>query len=164
MKNILHYLVSCFILIIPILLWNVLFASSLPRGYAMEFFWRNIPPYIGTVENILRIVVLLLPLLMPLTIKSDSQKIGVAIFVIGVLIYFSSWLVQIYFPESAWSRSVFGFMAPAYTTMIWFIGIGLIGETLFVDIPYHPMIYIGISAVFVVFHSLHSYIIYTRLQ
>ena len=164
MKNILSYLLNCFLLIIPILLWNVLFASSLPKGYALEFFWKDIPPYIGTVENVLRLMVILLPLLMPLGIKSESQKIGLAIFVIGVLLYFSSWLVQIYFPESAWSKSVFGFMAPAYTTMIWFIGIGLVGETLFVKIPYHPMVYIGIAAGFVVFLSLHSYIIYTRLQ
>lgn len=123
------------------------------------FFGKDIPPYIGTVENVLRLVVLLLPLLMPLTIASDSQKIGLAIFVIGVLIYFASWLAQIYFPESAWSKSMFGFRAPAYSTMIWFIGIGLIGGTLFVKIPYHPIVYIGISALFVVFHSLHSYII-----
>ncbi len=164
MKNILSYFLNCFLLIIPILLWNVLFASSLPKGYAMDFFWKDIPPYIGTVENVLRMVVILLPLLMPLRIETDSQKLGLAIFVIGVLIYFSSWLMQIYFPESVWSKSVFGFMAPAYMTMIWFIGIGLVGETLFVKIPYHPMVYIGIAAGFVVFHSLHSYIIYTRLQ
>src|SRR5208283_283913 len=103
MKNILSYLLNCFLLIIPILLWKVLFASSLPKGYALEFFWKDIPPYIGTVENVLRLMVILLPLLMPLGIKSESQKIGLAIFVIGVLLYFSSWLVQIYFPESAWS-------------------------------------------------------------
>ncbi len=89
MKNILIYLLNCFLLMIPILLWNVLFASSLPKGYAMEFFWKDIPPYIGTIENVLRMVVILFPLLMPLTIKSDSQKIGLAVFVIGVLMYFS---------------------------------------------------------------------------
>jgi hypothetical protein len=80
------------------------------------------------------------------------------------VIYFASWLLLIYFPESAWSHSAIGFMAPAYTTIIWLTGIGLIGETLFAGLPYHPIVYIGASTVFVVFHSIHSYIVFTRLQ
>lgn len=164
MTNILYYLLSCFILIIPVVLWNVLFASSLPKRYAMDVFWEDIPSSIGTTENVLRLAVFVIPLLMPLSFKSDTQKMGLAVFIIGVLIYFSSWLLQINFPESSWSKSVFGFMAPAYTPIIWFVGIGMIGETLFVKIPYHPIVYIGISALFVVFHSLHSYIVYVRLR
>ena len=79
-KTILKYALNCFILIIPILLWNILFAGSLPRGYSMELFWEDIPPIIGTTENVLRIIVFFLPLLMPLTIKITGQKIGLGIY------------------------------------------------------------------------------------
>lgn len=162
-KQILQYALNCFILLIPIFLWNIFFATSLPRGYSIEFFWKDIPPIVGTTENILRIIAFFLPLLMPLTIKTTSQKIGLGIYLAGVAIYFLSWIMQIYYPDSAWSSSLFGFLAPAYTTIIWLIGIGLIGNKLFIKIPYHPIIYIAISAVFVFVHTTHAYIVYTRL-
>ncbi len=162
-KQILKYASNCFILIIPILLWNILFAASLPIGYSRSFFEPDILPIIGTTENILRIIVFFLPLLMPLTIKINSQKIGLGIYLMGLAIYFLSWIMQIYYPDSNWSSSLFGFLAPAYTTIIWFIGIGLIGNKLFIKIPYKPIIYIAISAVFVVVHTTHAYIVYLRL-
>ncbi len=162
-KQILQYALNCFILLIPIFLWNILFATSLPRGYSIEFFWKDIPPIVGTTENILRIIAFFLPLLMPLTIKTTSQKIGLGIYLAGVAIYFLSWIMQIYYPDSTWSSSLFGFLAPAYTTIIWLIGIGLIGNKLFIKIPYNPIIYITISAVFVFVHTTHAYIVYTRL-
>ncbi|MDJ0706106.1 MAG: hypothetical protein QNJ46_22775 [Leptolyngbyaceae cyanobacterium MO_188.B28] len=162
-KHILKYASNCFILLIPIFLWNILFAASLPRGYAIEFFGRDIPPIIGATENILRITVFVLPLLMPLTIKNTRQKIGLGIYLVGLVIYFLSWIMQIYHPDSTWSSSLFGFLAPAYTTIIWFIGIGLIGDKIFIKIPYKPIIYIAISSVFVFVHTTHAYIVYMRL-
>jgi hypothetical protein len=162
-KKILKYMLNCFILLIPIFLWNILFAASLPRGYSMEFFWKDIPPIIGTTENILRIIAFFLPLLMPLTVKTKRQKIGMSIYLAGVAIYFLSWVLQIYLPESALSSSLFGFLAPAYTTIIWLIGIGLIGDKLFVRVPYKPIIYMAISTGFVVIHTTHAYMVYIRL-
>ena len=162
-KQILKYASNCFILVIPIFLWNILFAASLPRGYSMEFFWKDIPPIIGTTENVLRIIVFFLPLLMPLTIKTTGQKIGLGIYLVGLAIYFLSWIMQIYYPASTWSSSLFGFLAPAYTTIIWFIGIGLVGNKLFIKIPYKPIIYIALSAAFVVVHTGHAFIVYKRL-
>ena len=38
-------------------------------------------------------------------------------------------------------------LTPAYTTIIWFIGIGLIGNKLFIKLSYKPTIYIAISMV-----------------
>jgi len=162
-KRILGYLVSCFILLIPIFLWNLIFASKLPEPYQMNNFWSNVPKVIGISENILRVIVFLLPLLLKLEINEPRQKIGLLIYMIGICLYFTSWLMQIYFPESSWSRSVFGFVAPAYTTIIWLVGIGLIGNSLFVKVPYHYSIYIVFSVLFVVFHSIHSFIVYSRL-
>ena len=162
-KRIPGYLVSCFILLIPIFLWNLIFASKLPEPYQMNNFWSNVPKVIGISENILRVIVFLLPLLLKLEINESRQKIGLLIYMIGICLYFISWLMQIYFPESSWSRSVFGFVAPAYTTIIWLVGIGLIGNSLFVKVPYHYSIYIVFSVLFVVFHSIHSFIVYSRL-
>jgi len=129
----------------------------------MEFFWKDIPPVVGIIENTLRIIVFILPLLMPLTIKTSRQKIGLGIYLVGAAIYFLSWILQIYSPESAWSSSLFGFLAPAYTSLIWLIGIGLIGDKLFARVPYKPIAYITIATIFVVFHTTHTYIVYTRL-
>ena len=162
-KRILNYALNCFVLLLPVFLWNILFTTSLPRGYSMEFFWKDIPPVIGITENVLRMVVFFLPLLMPLTVKTCGQKIGLGIYIAGLVIYFLSWLLQIYYPDSVWSESAFGFLAPAYTTMIWLVGIGLVGTRLFIKAPYRPIVYIAISAAFVVVHTTHAYIVYLRL-
>ena len=73
----------------------------------MEFFGKDIPPIIGTTENILRIIAFSLPLLMPLTIKNAGQKIGLGIYLAGLAIYFLSWTMQIYYPVSTWSSSLY---------------------------------------------------------
>ncbi len=157
------YLVSCFILLIPIFLWNVIFSGKLPDPYRMNTFWNNIPYFIRISENILRAIVFFLPLLLKLEINESQQKIGFLIYMVGMGVYFMSWLMQIYFPDSSWSQSVFGFMAPAYTTIIWLVGIGLIGKSPLIDIPYHYSIYIILSVFFVVVHSIHSFIVYSRI-
>lgn len=128
----------------------------------MDVFWKDIPPLIGNTKNILRIIVFMLPLVMTFSLKSRQQKIGFVLFLAGLILYFSSWLMQIYLPESNWSNSIFGFMAPAYTTLIWFVGIGLIGNTSVLKIPFISHIYIGSSLAFVIVHSIHTYIVYMR--
>ncbi len=159
----LNYALNGFVLLVPVFLWNARFATSLPRGYSPAFFERDIPPLVGITENALRLAVFFLPLLMPLTVEVPRQKVGLGLYLAGLAVYFLAWVVQIHHPESAWSRSVFGFLAPAYTTMIWLTGIGLIGSKLFVPIPYHPLVYHVMSTAFVAAHTMHAYIVYTRL-
>lgn len=159
---ILPYFQNCFLLLLPILLWNVIFMKSLPVQFQKNIFWHNIPSYIRIPENILRIVVFLCPLLMKFTISENHQKLGLILYIIGVFLYFLSWIMQIYFPQSAWSKSIWGFTAPAYTTLIWFAGIGMIGNSLFINIPFPYSVYLGISLVFVFFHSAHAYIVYSK--
>lgn len=163
-KNAIRYLLlNCFTLLIPILLLNVLYADKLPAAYQMDFFWEDIPWYIAIIENISRIVVFVLPLILRLEFKSQQQKVGFAIYIIGVLLYFLSWMMQILYPDSDWSTSVFGFMAPAYSTILWLLGIGLIGVKSWLKIPYHYLVYIFVAFIFVVFHSIHSYIVFDRI-
>jgi len=135
----------------------------LPVPFQKAPFWHNIPKYIKFPENILRIVVFVFPLLMKFSLAEQHQKLGLMLYILGVCLYFWSWIAQIYFPKSAWSKSIWGFTAPAFTTIIWFAGIGLIGSTLFVKIPYHYSVYLFISLIFVLFHTSHSFIVYERL-
>ena len=162
-KKVRKYFLNCFLLLIPVFIWNVIFESSLPKDYSPDVFWRNIPLFIGVCENVLRIIVLVLPVIMVLSLKTKSQKTGFVVFLLGVILYFASWSFQIWFPESAWSKSLLGFMAPAYTTIVWFVGIALIGSKSFFRIPFLSLIYIMVSAIFVVFHSLHAYIVFHNL-
>ena len=157
-----NYLLNCMLLLLPIMAWNMIFASKLPQAYSQEVFWKDIPPLIATGENIFRLLVFVLPLLMPLRIEPQSQKLGLWLYIIGTAIYFLSWLVQMYFPQSAWSLSAVGFLAPAYTPIIWLIGIGLLGSTLYFSSPYRSWMYMLTSIIFIGFHLSHALTIYLR--
>jgi hypothetical protein len=134
-RNIKKYLFNSFLLTIPILLWNIVLADKLPKAYQPEIFWDNIPLLVTYGENIARLLMFLFITLMPLNISTNTQKKGFMLYVVGALVYFASWLVLIYFPTSMWSTSVFGFLAPACTPLFWLIGIGLIGNSLYFNIP-----------------------------
>jgi len=157
-----NYALNCILLLLPIMAWNAVFASKLPRAYLAEVFDKNIPPLITSGENTFRLIVFSLPLLMPLRIETQTQKLGLWLYIIGIAIYFIAWLAQIYFPQSAWSLSAFGFLAPAYTPLIWLIGIGLIGSSLYLSYPYHSWMYILTSIIFVGFHLSHALAVYLR--
>ena len=164
LKMILPYFQNCFLLLLPILLWNVIFMKVLPPPFQKETFWYNIPKYIKFPENILRIVVFVFPLLMKFSLAEPHQKLGLILYILGVSLYFWSWVMQIYFPKLSWCKSCWGFTAPAFTTIIWFAGIGLIGSTLFINIPYHYSVYLIISLLFVIVHTSHAIIIFKRLN
>ncbi len=157
------YLLNCFLLLIHIFIWNIFLVDYLPKGYNYDIFWKDVPRFIGYGENIFRIIVFVLPVVMMLSFKTRTEKIGLLIYLVGIVIYFLSWIIMISFPVSTWSRSALGFMAPAYTTIIWLIGIGLIGNRSFFRIPKLSQIYIYLSMIFVFFHTLHTYIIFLRL-
>ena len=156
------YLLNCMLLLLPIMAWNVIFSTKLPQLYSKEVFWKNIPSFIANGENIFRLIVFILPALMPIRIETKSQKLGLWLYIAGTAIYFISWLAQIYFPQSAWSLSALGFLAPAYTPLIWLIGIGLIGSTLYFSSPYRSWMYIATSVIFIGFHLSHALTVFMR--
>ncbi|MBF0550856.1 MAG: hypothetical protein HQK60_10005 [Deltaproteobacteria bacterium] len=156
------YLSGCVLLTIPIMIWNAILADRLPRAYSDENFWKDIPPVIVYGENTFRILVFVLPVFMPLHIATPSQMTGLVIYLAGTLAYFSAWVAQLYFPQSAWSTSLMGFLAPAYTPLLWLTGIGLIGDSLYFPVPYRSWCYIVIAVLFVVFHCLHTRLVYLR--
>jgi hypothetical protein len=151
-----NYLLNCLLLLLPIMAWNLIFASKLPWAYSEDVFSKDIPSFITNSENILRSLVFILPVFMPIQIETQSQKLGLWLYSIGSAIYFLSWLAQIYYPRSAWSLSAWGFLAPAYTPLIWLTGIGLIGSSLYFSSPYQSWMYIVLSVIFIVFHLSHA--------
>jgi len=159
----LAYLLNCFWLLVPILAFNLIFTPSLPRDYQMAAFWKDIPAAVGAPENVLRVLVFLAPLIMRLRLSGPAERLGLALYLAGTLVYFASWWALIASPESACSRSALGFMAPAYTPILFLVGIGLVGKVLFVPgVPYRPWMYWGLSGLFLLFHNLHAGMVYAR--
>jgi hypothetical protein len=157
-----HYAWNCIWLIVPILGGNVLLMGRLPRLYQPESFSKGIPVWIAAGENALRVPIFALPVLMPLGIERLEQRVGFAVYLVGVALYFLSWAMQIWLPQSAWSRSRWGFMAPAYTPLLWLAGIAFLGNACFLPIPHLSWIYLGLSGLFLCFHNLHAWIVYSR--
>ncbi|MCP4541029.1 MAG: hypothetical protein GY832_28165 [Chloroflexi bacterium] len=137
-------ILNCFILIVPVLVWNAIFASKLPAGYSSD---AGVSQAIMILENVLRIPVFFYPILLALQINDRYSKTGIIIYVVGVAVYFVSWIMQLYFQETRWSTSALGILAPAYTPLIWLLGIGLIGRS---------WLYASISALFVFVHVWHN--------
>lgn len=163
MNKITALLPNTFWLPVPILAFNIVFVSSLPATFQMGVFWRNIPAWIGTPENVFRCFVLLLPLIMRLGAITHTQRAGLVIYFFGTLLYFAAWGALILFPNSSWSRSAAGFMAPAYTPSLWLAGISLIGATSTIPgLPYSPWIYRLFAALFLIFHNLHAWTVFRR--
>jgi len=52
------YVLSCELLIIPVLVWNIAFTGFLPPALGSQEFWRDIPPMVTYGENLLRLIVL----------------------------------------------------------------------------------------------------------
>ena len=144
---------NCLWLLIPVLVWNIIFASELAHP-AFEFD-EAVPQWVLLLENVLRVTVMVLPLFMSLCWDTPSSKVGIAIYLFGLTIYFASWIPLMIAPESTWSNSLLGFLAPAYSPLIWLVGIGLIGG-------WWP--YLLISIVFVGVHLGHWGQVYSQVM
>ena len=71
----LRYLWSCGLLMLPILAWNLASARYLPPQFDSAVFDREIPPLVSAGENGLRMVVFVLPFLMPLDVATASHLV-----------------------------------------------------------------------------------------
>jgi hypothetical protein len=157
-----HYALSCGLLLIPALIWNVALIDRLPPAYAMSEFWRDIPVGLGFLENLFRTLVFGLPFLMPLDLSTSVARRALLVFTFGTLIYFGSWLALMAAPSSDWASSAFGFIAPAYTPALWLFGIAQLGRRLFWGNTYRWWVYLLVSAPFLTAHIWHTFIVYAR--
>jgi hypothetical protein len=144
-----------FLLMVPVMIWDSLLTAALPAAYGNNNEWQAGNPGLATAENLFRWLVVLLPILMPLGLASRRQRAGLAFWTVGTLTYFASWVAVIAWPESAWSLSAFGFLAPAYLAFPWLVGIGMMSERLYIRSPYRWWQYVVLSAAFTVFHTGH---------
>ena len=157
-----RYVVSCGVLTVPIVVWNFALTPFLPPALASHEFSRDIPPLVTYGENALRIAVMVVPFLMPLEVATVGQRRGVLLFVVGTMVYFLSWMPLMIVPQSPWSTSWLGFVAPAYTPLVWLTGLGLLGPRLYVPLPFRRWVYVGLACGFVAFHVTHTSIVYAR--
>ncbi len=148
--------------LIPIFAWNILFASALPPAYAPASFNKGIPFLILAGENIFRTIIFALPLFFSLNIKTPIGKKGLILYCVGTVLYFASWLALMFAPDSAWSTSILGFAAPAYTPILWLAGIAMMAESYYFKLKYSKWHYLIPAIAFSVFHVTHSVLVYLR--
>ena len=146
-------LLNCFWLLLPVFAWNALFASRLPQaGFKSD---AGVPRSVLLAEQALRIAVFLWPLFLPLRWQAQRGRAGLALFLLGLIVYCASWLPLLYLPDTPWSRSAVGLLAPAYTPLLFLMGIALVGGSW----PYALL-----SLLFVAVHLYHNILAHGLLE
>jgi hypothetical protein len=138
-------LLNGFLLLLPLLAWNLALGSRLTQETITSD--AHSPKWLLVAENIARVLVFAFPLLLPIQLKDAWNKAGLAVYCLGILIYFGSWLPLLLAQDSAWSQSAAGLLAPRLTPFMPFLGIALVCNAW----PYGV-----ISAVFIFFHTWHG--------
>mgnify|MGYP001179472198 CR=1 FL=1 len=152
------------LLIIPPMVISFGLWGALPVAYGPDIFWKDIPQWLGLLENIFRILVLSLPGILYFGKKETGQPLGWSLYIGGLAVYLASYLAQIIFPASVWSHSAIGFTAPAWSTLFWFAGIGLVCARSWLSIPWHRAIYFMSVSIFLIFHIGHTGLVYFNLM
>lgn len=132
---------NCFWLILPILIWNLILGSRLPQaGFQNDHL---VPTWLLWSEHGLRLFVFGLPLILAF----KMNKTGLLVYCLGTLLYFATWLPLLYGPQSSWSVSPIGILAPFITPILVFSGISLISQS---------WLYFGVSLLFTCIHVIHG--------
>jgi hypothetical protein len=146
---------NCFWFFIPVIIFNIIFTKYLP-----EYYLKNVNHPIVTIETIARIITIAFSVIMAIKLDNKIGKTGFYVYIIGVLIYFCSYFIVIKYPANSFNNSLIILLAPYWTSVLWLIGIGLLGNKLFINIPYNFSAYIVVSILFSIIHSYHGYICY----
>ena len=148
------------LLIIPPLVITFGLWGALPVAYSPDVFWKDIPEWLGVFENVFRIFVFSIPGMLYFGKAEKGQPLGWYLYFGGLLIYLASYGAQIVHPGSLWSQSIIGFTAPAWSTVFWFAGIGLVCARSWLPIPWCRAIYLVIASCFLIFHIWHTGLVY----
>lgn len=163
----LPYLASGFWLVLPPLIIDGLFTSSLPAAFQPDSFWRDIPEIIALPENVLRFFVIGLTIVLPLPWplgRLGGKRLDLAVYATGLIAYALSWAMLIAWPSGGWSTSAIGFSAPAWTPLLWLFGIGLVADASRLRrFGFILPIYWTAAIAFCVFHSIHALTVFARL-
>jgi len=150
-----NYKNNCFWFFIPVIIFNIIFTKNLP-----EFYLKYIKHPIVTIETIARIITMAFSVIMAVRLDNKIGKAGLVVYIIGILVYFCSYFIVIKTPTISFHSNFIVLLAPYWTSVLWLIGIGLLGNKLFINIPYHYTAYIIMSIIFAIIHSIHGYICY----
>jgi hypothetical protein len=140
---------------VPLIIFNIVVTKYLPA-----FYLKNIHHPIVMFETIARIITIAFSVIMMMNVNNNIGKLGFVIYIIGVFIYFCSYIVVIKIPAKSFNHNLIILLAPYWTSFLWLAGIGLLGNKLFFNVPYHFIIYVTISFVFAIIHSVHGYLCY----
>lgn len=128
------------LLILPPLLWNIAFMAKVPDYYSTG----SVPPVLEMTENILRAATFVYPWFLPMDLTHELFYPGLTVYSVGLGVYFSSWLVLMYFPDLEISKNTFVRLLPAITPILWLVGIGMMSGI--------PITYSVLSSAFVATH------------
>ena len=156
------YLRNCGLLLQPIFAWNAVFAGYLPWPWSSAETWHDIPTALAYAENAFRLFIFVLPFFMPLELTAVMQQRGLIVYGVGAGLYGASWLAILLAPDSGWSASALGFLAPAYTPLVWLAGLALLGQRLYWGRFYRWWMYLVPAGVFLVAHVGHAVVVYAR--
>jgi hypothetical protein len=151
------------LLIIPPMVITFGLWGALPAAYRPDIFWKDIPNWLGLFENIFRVLALSLPGILYFGRKEKFQSLGWYLYIVGLTVYLVSYLMQIVFPDSAWSQSILGFTAPAWSTLFWLAGIGFVCMRSWLPIPWRRAIYLLCASIFLIFHIGHTALVYSNM-
>lgn len=148
----------------PPLLFSLSLMELLPEALTPAQFNANMPPILVWGENITRLFVFGMPLFFSVGLSTKTQKRGLVLYLVGIALYYLSYLLLIWTPDTAWSNSLIGFTAPAYINIFWMSGLGLLGEKFYfpAGLRYRPRCYIASAIIFLAFHIAHTVIVYQR--
>ena len=153
--KIIQYLYSnCFLLFIPVILFDIVFTKYLP-----ELYLKNTSHTIVPIETTVRIALIALSAIMKINVQNRKGKIGVLIYITGLILYFISYFVLINYADVVIGKNMILQLSGYWTAMIWLIGIGFIGNRLFVKVPYHYTLFIILSILFGIVHTYYGYIL-----
>ena len=76
-------LLNCLWLIVPLLIWNIVLGPKL--GNPRLTSDANSPAWQLIAENIVRILVFVLPILIPLQLRDGMSKAGLIVYILGTL-------------------------------------------------------------------------------
>lgn len=145
------------ILTVPPLVISFGLWPFLPKEYSLDVFNKGIPNSLMLFENIFRALVFISPLFFSFELQNRK---GWIVYLTGLLIYLLSYIIQIITPGTTISDSAFIFTAPAWTTIVWFIGIGILCKRSWLPIKNTTALYTVLSGAFVVFHVTHASLVW----
>jgi hypothetical protein len=95
-----------FLLTLPALVFSVSLMAILPNAITPAQFNEGVPKALIAAERVARVFVFGMPLFFSIGFSSITQRVGLAAYLLGLALYCSTYWVQNFLPQSAWSSSV----------------------------------------------------------